>query len=284
MQKISNGQKVMKHTCANFSPGQSFGSILERREVNDLIFTEAKYIPNTYIPRHFHKNAYFCLVLTGEYFETFKGSTVRCVPSTVVFHPPEQLHSNRFQNSTGVCFNIELGTKSLNRISEFAENLSSPRHCNGGHIARLGAKIYKEFNMGDCVSNIAIEGLTLELTAESSRDFSKTQCKHIPPWLKRAEEILNDSFQQQSRLSDIAKIVGVHPVHLAREFHKYLHCTVGEYIRRLRIDYARQQLAESTLPLVEIALAAGFANQSHFSRTFKLNTGMTPSEYRRLLI
>jgi AraC family transcriptional regulator len=56
---------------------------------------------------------------------------------------------------------------------------------------------------------------------------------------------------------------------------------VGEDLRRLRIDRASEQLVTGDLPLAEIALAAGFADQSHFSNVFRRRTGMSPSRFRR---
>jgi AraC family transcriptional regulator len=65
-------------------------------------------------------------------------------------------------------------------------------------------------------------------------------------------------------------------------FRQFERCTVGDYIREVRIDYARKQMLATNEPLVEIALAAGFADQTHFTRSFKRITGMTPTEFRRL--
>jgi AraC family transcriptional regulator len=73
----------------------------------------------------------------------------------------------------------------------------------------------------------------------------------------------------------------VHPVTLARAFRRSFGCTVGEYLRRLRIERATEQLAGGDTPLAEIALAAGFADQSHFSNVFRRRTGMSPSAFRR---
>jgi AraC family transcriptional regulator len=85
------------------------------------------------------------------------------------------------------------------------------------------------------------------------------------------------------KLADIAEAVGVHPVHLAQTFHKSYRCTVGDYVRRLRIESTCRELATSEAPIVEIALAAGFCDQSHFTRTFKRLTGIAPSQYREAL-
>ncbi|HET9787346.1 MAG TPA: helix-turn-helix transcriptional regulator, partial [Pyrinomonadaceae bacterium] len=81
---------------------------------------------------------------------------------------------------------------------------------------------------------------------------------------------------------EIAHLVGVHPTHLARSFKKHYRTTVGEYLRRLRLDWATRRLSETEDSITEIALAAGFYDQSHFSHLFKQHTGLTPAEFRAL--
>ena len=75
--------------------------------------------------------------------------------------------------------------------------------------------------------------------------------------------------------------MGVHPVHLCRTFSEHFDCTLGEYIRRLRVLRGRQLLAIDDGGLAEIALQSGFADQSHFTRVFKKHFGLTPNECRR---
>jgi len=75
--------------------------------------------------------------------------------------------------------------------------------------------------------------------------------------------------------------VEVHPAHLARAFRAHFRMSMGPYVRRLRLDWAAGELARSDLPLAAVALAAGFADQSHFTRTFKRYLGVTPNVYRR---
>ena len=74
----------------------------------------------------------------------------------------------------------------------------------------------------------------------------------------------------------------MHPVHLARTFRRVYQTTFAAYVRDLRIECARRELA-GRAPLSDIAALAGFADQSHFSRLFKQHTGLTPSEYRLAL-
>src|SRR5574341_1998626 len=103
---------------------------------------------------------------------------------------------------------------------------------------------------------------------------------HSPRWLQQARELLHGRFMEHLTLAEVAHNVGVHPVHLAQAFHKSYQCTVGDYVRQLRVEYACRELASSETPIVEIALAAGFCDQSHFTRTFKRCIGVAPSQYR----
>ena len=95
-----------------------------------------------------------------------------------------------------------------------------------------------------------------------------------------AKNVVDKEFRAPLTVAGVAASVGVHPVHLAREFRKAYRSTVGEYIRRRRITFACREILRSDTPLTEIAMAAGFSDQSHFSRTFKRLTGKTPSLYR----
>ena len=104
-----------------------------------------------------------------------------------------------------------------------------------------------------------------------------------PRWLQQAKDLLHARFNENLTLAHIAQNVGVHPVHLAQTFHKTYHCTIGDYMRKLRIEYACHELATSAKPIVDIAMETGFCDQSHFTRTFKRAIGAAPSQYRESL-
>jgi AraC family transcriptional regulator len=72
-------------------------------------------------------------------------------------------------------------------------------------------------------------------------------------------------------------------VHLARAFRTRYGVSVGEYGRRLRLEWAAAEVARSDTPLALIAARAGFADQSHFTRVFKQHIGATPGAYRRVV-
>jgi AraC family transcriptional regulator len=73
----------------------------------------------------------------------------------------------------------------------------------------------------------------------------------------------------------------VHPGYLASAFRRHFGCTIGEFVRRQRIALACRALTDGDAPLADVAIEAGFADQSHFTRTFKRQLGMTPAAYRK---
>ena len=92
--------------------------------------------------------------------------------------------------------------------------------------------------------------------------------------------MIDSYYMTRLTLNHISGVVGVHPVHLAREFRRHFGRTVGDYIRQQRIGQACRELKKDGAPLVEIALSVGFSSQSHFTRAFKSLTGTTPSSFR----
>ena len=89
--------------------------------------------------------------------------------------------------------------------------------------------------------------------------------------------------RKTGRLYDSANEANIHPVHLSREFSRHFHTHLGDYLRLVKVQRAMTLLGEPERLLTEIAFECGFADQSHFIRSFRAYYGMTPLEYRRLM-
>ena len=111
----------------------------------------------------------------------------------------------------------------------------------------------------------------------------QTASSKLPPQpLRLAYELIQDRFAEPLTVGEIALTVGMHPVYLVRSFRKHYRTTIGEFQRKLRVQFACRQISTTDLSLLNIALASGFYDQSHFYRTFKQLVGMTPTEYRAI--
>lgn len=162
----------------------------------------------------------------------------------------------------------------------FARFLRERRHIAAPAAAVLGRRIVCELEAPDASSELAVEGLVLQLLALGER--ASTPAQRGTHRLSSVVQLLRARTPQAPTLSELAAEAGVHPSHLARTFRQEFGVTVGEYSRRLRLEWAAVQL-EGDAPLAQVALEAGFSDQSHFTRAFRRHQGMTPGRYRELL-
>jgi len=219
-------------------------------------------------------------VQQGAYTEKYGKQEVVCKPSTLTFRGSGEEHEALVSDANVRLFVLEIYPRWIERLREDSLTLSSTSEFSCGALSQLSVRLYREFHRTDNASHLAIEGLALELLAEAARRPS-TRMRAAPPWLIQARDLIAEHYAETLTLTHIAAQVGVHPVHLATTFRQKYGVTIGEFVRKLRVEHACDKLIRKGLPLAVIALQAGFANQSHFSKVFKSYIGMTPAKYRR---
>lgn len=122
----------------------------------------------------------------------------------------------------------------------------------------------------------------------ASRDLSEqilvlrtTPQKSLPPTIAEASRIIREKFALTLSLAEVAKEVGLSRESLSRLFHSNLGVTFSNYLHHVRLEEARQLLAESKQSIREIARQCGYHSLSQFNRRFKSATGISPSQFRR---
>lgn len=231
-------------------------------------------------PLHVHAKSYVIITLNGRYFSTFDTRTEEYKPWTVTYLRAGASHTSRYAVSGARVLYVELPMEALKDVWQI-----SPSHLNhfslqGGVIDWTARQLYNEFNAFDAFSAVVIDGYIVQLLAHLLRR-RESRPHSLPTWLGNADELIRNRFTEPLALDGIAKSVQVHPVHLAREYRRHYSCTIGEQIRRLRIEYACEQLSSTNRCLSDIALSAGFSDQSHFTVSFKQYIGTAPSQYRK---
>jgi AraC family transcriptional regulator len=256
------------------------GRVVRSCDVAGLHLIDGIYSARTRIPLHSHPDAIFCIGLSGICTEAFAGRLRRYEASTVEFLPAGQCHSLHFPHADTRAFSIDVAGHWIERAREYSLLVGDSVHARGGPLSGLMIRIYDEFRRLDSASAVSIQGLALEMLAAVSRGGLHRPERRPDRRVASAEEFLRGHFTERVTLAQVAAAAGVHPVYLAREFRRVHGCTIGEYIRRLRVERARRQLRASDESLAAIAAGAGFSDQSHFSRTFKRLSGMTPASFR----
>jgi AraC family transcriptional regulator len=260
--------------------GDFCGINVATRQTGGLHLVESIYPPNQTLPWHTHQWPYFTFVLRGGYSESCQGKTWEIAEGDVVLHGAGEAHADRMHDAESCLLNLEFTQRWLDRIDGFGARLDSRFMASGGPFLQLGKRLHRELWSPDRISTLCIEALALELVAAGVP--RNPRAPRNPRWLQRAAEYLRANFREPPTLEQLAAAVGVHPVHLAREFHRKEGVTVGGYIRKLRVDLACQRLVSSTEPIVDIALSAGFSDHSHLTRVFRRETGVTPTQFRNL--
>lgn len=257
-----------------------YREVTHRHVIAGFTITEALYAPNLAVARHSHQRACFGFVLQGNYLERYGKKALECKPLHLKFRPAGEVHADLYGDPAVSCFFIEPEEQWLEGMRRYSVSLSEPSVFQSNSLVCLLMKIRREARHADALSPLVIEGLMLEVIAETARFAGAAAERQGPRWLKEVRVILHDRFSERLTLSDIGKSVGIHPVYLASVFRQHYRCSVGEYLRRLRIEFACREISTTDAPLAQIALAAGFPHQSQFTRTFKRVIGLTPARYR----
>ena len=251
---------------------------LRQTRTAGIELTELLYAHDVRLPRHAHENAGFSLVLEGRFREGYAARELACRPHSVSFTPGNAEHTNVFTHAH--CFTIELPPPLLARLD--GAPLVDPFEQHGGMLELLAQRLLAECRDADDVTPLAIEGLGLEMIAAASRAAHSSGDSQKAPAMRRVRELLEARFARPLRLDEIAAAVGRHPVYVSASFRRAYGETISDFVRRLRVEHARRELARGALPIAEIALQSGFANQSHFTRAFRKAHGVTPAAYRNL--
>ncbi|MGH7579067.1 MAG: helix-turn-helix domain-containing protein [Gemmatimonadales bacterium] len=258
-------------------PGRFYGTALAHRAAGEVTLAEGRYAGHARLPAHAHQSPYFCLVLEGWFEESWGSRRETCGPGTLVFHLAHEVHADRFGAEGARCFNLELAPGLAERLAE-ERALPPARLTTGPGRSAVMAAALRAAPAG---SALELEDALLALLAEVGpvRD-RPTHRGRRPPWLGRSIERLRGPGAPS--IAALAEEAGVHPVYFTRAFRAAVHSTPSAVAGRARLERASVALLASDAPVTVVACETGFADHSHFCRSFRRAFGVTPSHYRRL--
>ena len=264
------------------SQKQYVGAVRASRSVNGLVLVEAQYSSTVSIGSHPHDEAVCCLVLEGAMTERWGRRQIECDVGQTTYLAPNEPHGQEYHVDGSRSFFIHFDPAWADRMRELGVvQPGRPVDLRDTRASWIASQLYREFRSDDAASALTIEGYALSMIGEISRVEVRRERSPRPGWLRRAVDLLHAGMQDSISMAEIAAEVDVHPTHLAQTFRERYGCTMGEYLRRIRIEAARADLELTGKPLAAIALDTGFSDQSHFTRVFKDLTGETPGAWRR---
>lgn len=262
---------------------ETHGTTIATRDVRGFRVAEVDYPAGLELIRHSHERAHLIYVLEGQYAETYAtdASGIRCQPRALRYLPAGLAHSNRFE-AAARCLVISIEPEMLARVVKLSNSLERPAAIETTASMWLTQKLYREFQQRDSSSAISLEGILLELLAETARHAGSGPGRIVPDWLRVARTYVENNYLRPLSLADIARVAHVHRVHLARQFRSYFSTSVGEFLRRKRVEHACHLVSTTNCSLAEVAIDCGFSDQSHFSATFRKLMGLTPARFREV--
>ncbi len=183
-------------------------------------------------------------------------------------------------------------------LDSIAEQFSAPRigdlacELGVGHddaiVRHVGASLREALRRPAETNQLFIDHTMLALTAHVARTYGGLRRSAelarggLAPWqAKRACERLESDLRGKLSLHQIAAEFDLSVSHFSRAFRISTGLPPHQWLLRQRVKAAKQLMTVRDLPLSEIALSAGFANQSHFTRVFSSVTGVSPGVWRR---
>jgi AraC-like DNA-binding protein len=191
--------------------------------------------------------------------------------SPLIYNPPHTVHRDHFESPSGRFFAVSAD-------SAVFDKTGSPRQIESIESHAIIMRLMRECQSWDGDSPEIAESLCIALFAGLERHRADA----APRWLTTAAAMLRETCERPLTIADLSRHLGVHRTHLTRMFLRFHGCTPAEFSRLHRLRRSAELLAATRLPIVEIALASGFTDQSHFTRHFRRTWSVTPGQFRRL--
>ncbi|EDM35844.1 transcriptional regulator, AraC family protein [Pedobacter sp. BAL39] len=261
--------------------GQFFGVTNAKIQLGGLTLTDTEYT-HDYVNWHYHENAYFTFILEGKVLEGNKKELYHCEAGSLLFHHWQEAHYNIKPPGFTRGFHLELNPEWFKQVGLSTNDLQGSINFRNPYLTTIMYNIVKEVKMDAHSADLAIDSSLIRLFDLATGNATSSSMSK-PLWVNRLRDLLHDDPARHWSLEALAAELSIHPVHLSRDFSKYFNCNLGEYQRMLKVQKAVSMLPDKQRSLTDIAVTCGFADQSHFIRSFKALYHVTPLTFKKLL-
>lgn len=262
-------------------PG-SLGTCRRQECSASFVVSDIEFAARATLPRHRHPDPRFSIVTRGSLCEQFDQGSQHLKRFDLSFKPAGCWHRTKAGPAGARWLVIQAtprGGPADGRLAAIS-TLDAPFQVPRRKMPELGRRLVAELKGGDLATRLGLEAVCLDIVVGAARLGAPPGRRAPPEWLQDAKLLLDQHYDESMGLEALADELGIHPVHLATTFRRWLGVTLGEYRRSVRLRRAEQLVAETNRSLGEVGVSCGFYDQSHFIRAFRREFGQTPGQYR----
>ncbi|WP_081336966.1 AraC family transcriptional regulator [Pseudomonas putida] len=250
----------------------------------------AHFVGHAYDP-HWHDS--FLVGVTEQGVQQFNCRRVRhrSTPGQVFLLEPGDIHDGLAPTDEGFTYSTlylepTWLDQQLRALFEHAPDDSLPSFadtlCHDERLAQATALAFQAVHTQDLriVRQTAMDDLLACLTRHLHWRRRINPDPRLPLTAQRARDYLHANLERDIGLEDLAHACGIDRFRLTRAFKAAFGIAPHAYLIQLRLARARRLLAQGQTP-AEVAVALGFADQSHLGRWFRRAYRLTPADYRR---
>jgi AraC-like DNA-binding protein len=234
---------------------------------------------------HIHEEYSLCWMEQGLVTTRYRGAKhLSPVHSLTVMNPAELHQGKVMSNDTASYYSLYVSANTLQQLcEEIFETSTLPYFGQPIIVDEVLLGKWQTFTASLETSSLELgthylSFLSYLVSHYADTTFALTDVRREVSAIEKAKSYLHANFQKDVTLNELAKVVNLNRAYLIRAFKKTVGLPPHAYLTQLRLGEAKKQLTRG-LPIAQVALNTGFADQSHFSRTFKQIYGMTPGVY-----
>ena len=242
---------------------------------------------------HWHNYFEYELVISGEGTHVLNNKTYHIRPGDVWLVNPSDFHEFSSENGMTI-FNVSFEDNIVrsdlikNSILHFSQKVIHFTEKQFNVSQFLLEKMHENYLCPTAFSKEYIENLmncvlfelfsaVNSLTAQNSSEYDYDQENSA---ITKALLYLQLHFNENPSLQQISQIFGHNKNYFCEMFYKQTNMHYSEYLRKMKLDYAKNLLTNTGLPVTDICYSSGFSNLSSFLQAFKKEFGITPTQYR----
>lgn len=142
----------------------------------------------------------------------------------------------------------------------------------------------KALMLASAVDQLCVHLLRQFVAASRSTQLELSRVGPVDRRIRRAVELMHLRYQEDLSLRTLASEAFLSPFHFSRLFKRLTGMSPHAYLAALRIERAKELLANYELPIVSVGERVGYENHSHFTRIFRTSVGVTPKVFRDSLV